>query len=242
MKHFLLFTVLAAVFSLHSCDEGDIIDNTKLSGRDGYTVKMTGVIENLGQWPSGYTVVMAGYVAGDSFPSIAKIVPNRSGSQNFLLGSISTDVQTIELCVVNRINKKIVSLDTIFDATFSSNYNPADTIFYDADGIDAGMFSSIQKGVFNKRCINCHGLSTRNAANLNLTSASSYENLYNVISTKDDNICRVKPYAPDSSMLFKVLSIVPDSTTKWQYDHTRFFYGDNISKLVKDWIESGASK
>ena len=242
MKSFQKFfsAFLIGSLALSSCDDGNITDEAQLTIDKGYAVRMTGTLTNMDQWnDSKYQIVIAAFAAQDSYPLLAKNVPIKEGEQDYLFEGINPECQTIELCVLNLINKKVASIETIFDKAEDANRSLDDTIFYHPDNVDVGMFSCIQNSIFTKTCAFCHGKGESAAASLYLTEDKSYENLVNTSSSKIDSLKRVDPYNAEKSMLYKVLTEYSDSCG-WHYNHTNFFYGNSTSNLVKEWINSGA--
>lgn len=231
-------TVLALGF--FSCDDGNIIEEEKLTIESGYSVRMMGTLMNMDQWNSSrYQIVVAAFASQDSYPLLAKTVPTREGAQDYTFEGINPECQTIELCVLNLINKKVATIETLFDKGEEPNRSLEDTIYFQPEKLDVGMFSCIQKSVFTKSCAFCHGKGESAAAGLYLTEGKSFQSLVGVTSSKIDSLKRVDPNQAERSMLYKVLTEYSD-TCGWHYNHTRFFYGDATSNLVKEWINSGA--
>ena len=67
---------LAGLFS--SCDDGRIYEEQIVIPQEGLSLKMTGNICNIGDWPSGYSLVVAGFNEGSEYAVVSKIVPNPS--------------------------------------------------------------------------------------------------------------------------------------------------------------------
>lgn len=239
------FLGVALFFSgvgLESCDDGNIEEELNFSVKEGLVVKLTGGLKNMEQWNSEkYQIVVAAFAAKDSYPLLAKSLPIQADSQDFLFEGISPSCETIELCILNLINKRVATLKTLYERSDEVSLDAKDTIYYHSDGLDVGMFPCIQSAIFTKRCAYCHGMGETPAAGLYLTEGNSYAALVNVPSKKLDSLKRVLPYDASHSMLYKVLTEYGEGCG-WHYDHTKFFYGNTMSNLVKEWIESGAEQ
>lgn len=238
----LMTGALALSTGLTGCDDGNIREDTKITIDAGYAVRMKGTLKNTDQWNSSkYQLVVAAFAAQDSYPLLAKTVPVTDGEVNFKFEGINPDCETIELCVLNLINKRVATVATLFDKGEEPNRELDDTIFYKPENVDAGMFACIQSNIFTKKCAYCHGMGETPAAGMYLTEGDSYKNLVNVASKKIDSLKRVNPGHAENSMLYKVLTEYSDNCG-WRYNHTNFFYGNTMSNLVKEWINSGATE
>lgn len=237
-KRMMAFVVF--MLGLCSCDDGNIVDNLRLDINEGYVVKMTGTLKNLDQWDDEkYQLVVAAFAAQDSYPLLAKKISAPSGHVDYVFEGIDPDCETIELCILNLINKRVATLATIHDRGESPNHSLGDTLFFNADNTDVGMYACIQGSIFDKRCIFCHGMGESPASGLYLTAGDSHGNLVGVDSKKVTGMKRVSPNNASESVLYKVLTEY-DENSAWHYDHTKFFYGNTASNLVKEWIEQGA--
>lgn len=239
-KYMPLFISLL-VCGLTCCDDGDIREEKEFYIDAGYVVKMDGSLKNIDQWNSKYQIVVAAFSAQDSYPLLAKSIPTTEFIHDFKFEGINPDCESIELCVLNSINKRVATLATLYDKAEDPTLDLNDTIYFNPDNLDAGMFACIQKNIFTKRCAYCHGLGETPAAGLYLTEGNSYKNLVEVDSRKIDTLKRVEPYNAQRSMLYKVLTEYGEDCG-WHYNHTNFFYGNTMSNLVKEWINSGAPK
>lgn len=122
------------------------------------------------------------------FPKLFLLRRPTAGEVEVILFGISEEVTEIELCVINRLRKRVVSFQTIEDFTAT-----ADTTFMEVGTIDVSMYHTIQQQVFDKTCTACHGGSAKPAAELNLLTGESYEDLVNQPSTIVNDVLRVKP-------------------------------------------------
>lgn len=106
--------------------------------------------------------------------------------------------------------------------------------------IDVSMYHTIQQQVFDKTCTACHGGSAKPAAELNLLTGESYEDLVNQPSTIVNDVLRVKPRQCQRK------HFTPDIEYEYQ-----FKLGDrpftvvtssNILTLIDNWIDDGAQE
>ena len=156
MKRYLLYMLLFLTWSLIACDDGKIYDETVIVTGEGRTLKLTGQITGVESWPEEYSVVVAGFGDGE-FAVASKSVPASAADGEELevtLSGISDEVKQVELCVINKLRRKIVSFYQLDCSTIS------DTIKMEVGTINAGMFHCIQQEVFNNSCTTCHGGST----------------------------------------------------------------------------------
>ena len=230
---YLSFLILS-LFS--SCDDGKIYDDIKTdSSQTGSVVRVSANIKGADSWPSSYSVVVAGFGEGE-YANISKgVIVSSAGDMNMVMSGIPTEGKTVELCVINQLRKRIVSF-------YSSEIQyQEDTIIIDAGTIDAGMFSSVQREIFDKTCINCHGKSTTPAGNLFLTEGKSYDALVNVpASLSDEGMPYVTPGKVDSSFLH--LTLNTDISANWHMDHLEMITQKDLLNLLDDWIGNGAKK
>ena len=157
------------------------------------------------------------------------------GEVEVILSGISEEVTEIELCVINRLRKRVVSFQTIEDFTAT-----ADTTFMEVGTIDVSMYHTIQQQVFDKTCTACHGGSAKPAAELNLLTGESYEDLVNQPSTIVNDVLRVKPRNAKESILHQILNT--NISSSWGIDHSQMVTSSNILTLIDNWIDDGAQE
>ncbi|ADV43375.1 hypothetical protein [Bacteroides helcogenes] len=234
-KLILILALLVTMFA--SCDDGRIYEKTVVVPEEGFTLKLTGNISGISNWPDKYSVVIAGFGENSEYAIISKIIPAPSvdgGSVQVTLSGIGDDVTTLELCVLNRLRKRIVSYKTLNDLTAD-----ADTIYMDASTVDVGMYSTIQNKVFNENCVGCHGRSNFAAKNLFLTDGKSYDALVNRASNVDTEKLLVSPGSAQESFLHFVLNRNGDT----QHDHADILSTKtSLLTLIDDWIDGGAKQ
>lgn len=216
-----------------ACDDGRIYEEVVVTPEEGRVVKLTGRLTGAENWTSGYTVVVAGFDDEKEYAIITKSVPTTECKEVVLAG-ISDEVKRIELCVINRLRKRILTYET-FDCPVT-----ADTIRLDAGVKDLGMYATLQNQLFNTTCANCHGASTQAAAGLFLTEGKSYEALVNQPSLKVADKLLVKPGDADESVLYQTLAT--RISAAWNYDHTKEVLSDEWIDVLEDWIDGGANK
>ncbi len=217
-----------------SCDDGKIYEETVRVTSEGGSIRLTGQIEGNNNWPSGYTIALAGFSDDSEYAKTAKnITTGNNGAMDITLTSIPSDVTSIEICAINRLRKRIVSFYT-YDYT-----EQTDTIYIETGTVDANMFNSIQTNVFDRTCINCHGGSTSAADGLYLTEGQSYNALVNVVADKsEDSLLLVNPGNSEESFLHLVLNT--DITSDWAMDHINMVTSSDLLNLIDDWIDNGA--
>ncbi len=226
----IIFCLSTLLFS--SCDEGDITEKNIVSAT-GKTAKFTANISGVESWPSGYSVVIAGFTANNTYANISKNIQS-SMNEEIVLSGISDNVTSLEICVINRLRERIV---TLYQYDCSQDHN--DTIIKNLGTINAGMFNAIQNKIFTTTCARCHGLGKSAAANLNLTNDSSYVSLVQHESTKSSGKNRVVPNNVEESYLYEVIS---GNDTILSFNHTNMLTNFNDIRLIEKWISNGAEE
>lgn len=232
-----VITFLSALLLLSSlavsCDDGKIYNEGRSTEREGGTVKLTAKIDGVDSWPGGYSVVLAGFVPDNEFAQTAKgITPAADGSIEMILAGIPGEVNQIEICVINKLRKRVTSF---YEVGFTEQ---PDTVRLDAGTLDASMFNSIQTEIFDRSCTACHGGSTEPAAGLYLTEGKSYDALVNVVADKSkEGLMLVKPGNAAESFLHVILH-----ENVLNYDHTNIITTSNTLTLLDDWINNGAKQ
>ncbi|CCZ07637.1 hypothetical protein [uncultured Culturomica sp.] len=220
-----------------SCDDGKIYEESVVIASEGRVLSMSGRITGIDSWPDGYSIVVAGF--GESeFAVISKPVPASAVDGEEIsvdMSGISGDVTRMEICVINQLRKKIVSFYELDCSTIS------DTIKMQVGIINAGMFTGIQKEIFNNSCISCHGVSGKPGAGLYLTEGKSFEALVGKISVKDEaGKLLVEPGKAADSFLHEVLNT--DITGNWRIVHSDIVTSPVLLTLIDKWIDAGAKE
>ncbi len=239
-----LYTFAAAfllALTVASCDDGRI-EEKKQTTENGRTVNVTANLTGVDSWPeSSYYVALAGFNDTSNYAVILKQVPAPSeegGAVSMNLSNISDDVTRVELCVVTRLRQHVMALYTIGEDELKAS----DEITVNVGSLDVGMFSTIQKNVFNTTCANCHGASTHAAAGLYLTEGHSHAATVNKSSTKVDGEMIVEPYNSNGSVLYRALSSSLSIDGGWGYNHTGEVTDSNILGMIRSWIDNGAEE
>lgn len=238
MKHSItaLLLLLAGLFA--SCDDGRIPEAAVDFTEEGRVAKVDLDITGTTTWPSGYTVVVAGFADNNAYARVAMTVrPDANGHVSAKIPGISDDVKTLEVCVINTLRRRIT---TFWQIDAQAN---ADTITVaPTQTINAGMYATIQNDVFTKQCANCHSGSAW-AASLHLTEGHSYADLVNQESHKMPGHLRVKPGDASASVLYDILST--EESKEWGFDHSNIMASDENKlqlRLIRDWINNGAKE
>lgn len=232
----LLIALISILFA--ACDDGDITTSDVVYTQTGRTLNLSVDIlgVNSNNWPDGCNVVVAGF-SDSEYADISKNILS-NGNIDVQLTGIGTSVKKIEICVINRLRKRI--------ATFYE-YDCSDTTENQID-INAGAinvssrYSAVQSAVFNQKCITCHGKSTFASAGLYLTDSLSYNALVNKYSTKDTTALLVLPNNADLSFLLKVVNGNADSLLRHPHKGIIPDYENWRLNLIKDWINFGAEE
>ncbi|MCQ2608370.1 MAG: hypothetical protein MJ197_06760 [Bacteroidales bacterium] len=224
--------ICLSVLLFSSCDEGDIKEDIVMSAT-GKTAKFTADISGVESWPVGYNVVIAGFTVNNSYANISKNIPTSTIGE-IVLSGISDNVTTLEICVINRLRERIVTLYQ-YDCSHDNN----DTIIKNLGKINAGMFKAIQNNIFTTTCARCHGLGKSAAANLNLTNDSSYVSLVKHESSKAMGKFRVVPNNTNESYLYEVIS---GNDSILSFNHTNMITNFNDIRLIEKWISNGAEE
>lgn len=217
------------MLALCSCDEGRIWpDEVSDSAGEGMTARVE-ITNSKGadRWFSGYSVAIAGFAPGSEYALISKnIEPDSDGAAGVTLTGIPAEVETVELCVIDRLRRRV--------ATFESVPMMSSNVSLSSDGADLSPESTIQTEVFNTTCINCHGGASFSAAGLNLTQGRAFGELIGIPSVKNPQMSRVTPGHPEQSVLYRILT--GEESKEWKYDHSVEITASERLDLIKNWI------
>lgn len=229
---------LPLLASLASCDDGRIYEEEIVIPQEGLTVQMQGQVSHIATWPSGYSIVVAGFTDGSEYAVVSKIVPNPSadgGEVTVELSGITDEVSRFEFCVVDRLRRRV---HTFYTADVSQAVDNVLTM--DVGTQDVGMYGVLQDEVFTPSCASCHGASAGGAAaGLYLTAGQSYAALVNQPSHIQPEQLLVSPGDARQSFLHWVLSRSGDTA----HDHEDILDAKRKSvlmNLLDDWIDNGA--
>lgn len=237
---YIMCMALSALTLCTACDDGRIPEKVRDISEKGRVATLDADITGTSSWAKGYTVALAGFTDDGTYAEISKdIKPDANGHVNLTLPGIPEEVTKLEVCVINSIRKRVVTLYTTAAA------DNGDTIRIKPDAaINAGMLAAIQASLFDKQCAHCHSGSAW-AASLNLNDGKSYAQLVNVASAKEPGKMRVLPGQADASVLYEALATKMSSPDEgnWKHDHSNIMATDRTGlQLLKDWIDSGAKE
>jgi len=236
------FVLLSALMLLMtSCDDGRIYEEEIEIPTDGRTVHFSANVTGLKSWPDAYVVALASF-DGTSDYAVAskKVLPpsEEGGAVSTTLSNISEDITSVELCVVTRLGKKVMSLMTLEGKDLSGS----SIVEMKGGDMNLSMYDIIQTKVFNTTCTACHGGSTSAAAGLYLTGDKSYDALVSVPSRKMSDLNLVEPGNADKSVLYIALSTEVSVENEWHYKHNHEVESIDIRSMIKSWIDNGAKK
>ncbi|MBR3455395.1 MAG: hypothetical protein IKH26_08735 [Bacteroidaceae bacterium] len=229
----LILSCVLSMVLLSSCDDGDIYDKEVVYDVSGRTAKLTGHLVGLSHWPTSHYIALAGFVKDNDYAVISKIVPSTSEDVDLVLSNIPDSVESVELCVLSRLRKRIYTLVSKSGDAIATT----DTIRLESEG-DVSMFNIIQQHTFNTTCVNCHGGSNFAGAGLYLTEGKSYSSMVGHPSSKLPEFNIVESGDAANSVLHKVLRT--DLSKSWRYDHTSEIVSYDVLNLIDSWISNGA--
>lgn len=237
---YIMCMAMSALTLCAACDDGRIPEKERDMTEKGRVATLEADITDAGSWAKGYTLALAGFTDDGTYAEISKdIKPDANGHVYMTLPGIPDDVTKLEVCVINSIRKRVVTLYTTAATT------DGDTILIKPDAtIKAGMLAAIQASLFDKQCAHCHSGSAW-AASLNLNDGKSYAELVNVASAKVPGKMRVTPGDADASVLYEALATNMSSPDdgNWKHDHSNIMVTDRTGlQLLKDWIDNGAKE
>lgn len=222
--------LLLLPFLLSGCDDGRIYPtDIDLSGDSGITVVMTGEISGSSDsYESGYSLVLAAFNESDDYAIVSKTV--HDGSDSVELSNVSPKASTIELCLINSLRKRILTLSTV-----SVSASAGDRISFDVGKVDASHFSIMNNTIFGKSCVQCHGATGNAAAGLDLRTEEAYRMLVGTASSLEDGVLRVNPGDAASSTLWRV--VATDVSESWKFDHSNLLTYDQVG-FIENWINN----
>lgn len=229
------YVLLLCATLLSSCDDGRIAEEDFNVEEEGRVAKVEVKLEGQKSWPSGYSISIAGFSDNSPYAEITKSIrTDENGQADVTLSGIPDNVKTLEVCVVNSVRRRVISFFTI-DAP-----NTNDTIRINAGTLNASMFASIQKQIFDKQCSHCHSGSAW-AASLNLNEGESYASMKNMPAKLVEGHNRVTPGDAANSVLYEALAT--EVSENWKHNHSKIMVTDPVGlQLIKDWINNGAEE
>lgn len=234
MSKQILYTLIltAVILSLSSCDEGRIYPDEAVQAEEGGAAHFSGLVTGADSWSSGYTLALAGFADGNEYALISKNIDASitDGRYDVTLSGIPGDVNTIELCAIDRLRRRVATFAT-------ANYkHQSGTLQIDTDALDLSMSAAIQTEIFNTTCAQCHGATGHAAAGLDLLAGNSLENLISVPSQKMPGTARVTPGKSSESELYLILS--SNISAEWKYDHSVEVVRQEKLDLIRNWIDN----
>ncbi len=182
-------------------------------------------------WPEDQQIRVGLFSEESSRTPIASVAINQPDNSDSFTVSIS-DVEEGDYTAQVYLTENSIYKVSISDL---GNYNVYENISEQIDAIQLVTFNRVQNQVFNN-CIVCHGSSSGEiAADLNLTSGNSYENLIGVSSVMRPEMVRVYAGSSTYSYLINVLNKDIDFNHAASSSAT-----ESDIQLVKDWIDEGA--
>lgn len=224
--------ILMSLFlCLASCDEGRIYNDDTVQTEDGGAAYFSGIVTGADTWSQGYTLTLAGFEDGNEYALISKNIDISAadGKCDVMLSGIPTDVTTIELCVIDRLRRRVASF-------ISAAYNAQTTLQINAELVDMSMSAAVQTEIFNTTCVQCHGGNGHAAAGLELLEGNSFGNLISIPSRKIPGMDRVTPGQSGESELFLILDT--DISADWNYDHSVEVVRQEKLDLIRNWIDN----
>ena len=228
------------LFSLSSCDSGDIVEKTISQETNGHTVKLAAIVSGMSDLSDKYTLTLAAFESGNSYALTTYALPQTDDSSliSLVMPNVGSNVSTVELAIVNRLRQRVITLASVRMDDYTQT---TDTILLNVGTVDVGMFNVIQHNVFNQSCIQCHGGNGGNgAANLNLTEGKAYHNLVDIPSTRKEGMYRVVSGNASQSLIHQILAEGGEEIL--HYNHTEVLssqFKDDVSAVrtfIDDWI------
>ncbi len=245
MKNRIIFIILPFLAFFQSCDSGDIKEQSVSTADSGLTVKLSGVLTGVKSLnDAGYSIALAGFDDDENYAVVQRTISAGSDEElpvNMVMSNISDNVSTVEFVVTNTLRKRFISIRTLQMSDYEGN-SPTDTIYLDVGTVDVSLYGALQNGMFDQACIMCHGANGRKAADMDLTSENSYEELVDRQSSCVSGAMRVSSGFPDSSLLYTILTDGGENIL--EYNHNEVItsqFKTNLAEvrtLLYEWIES----
>lgn len=237
MKKRIIFALPMTLLALAACDDGPIYEKETELTTEGRTVHLTGQFSGIDRWTDGYSVVLAGFEAGNNYAIISKPIPlpEVAGADTELtLTGIKDNVATLELCVINRLRERMVTFREV------RTEDAPEAIEMHVGSVNVGMYSAIQRRIFNTTCVHCHGGTAQAAGGLMLTEGASHRALVNQPSIRMEGTLRVEPGNAKGSLLHQLLHT--DLSKTWRYDHSKEVLSADWLDLMDQWMNNGATE
>ncbi len=236
-----LLALAAAALLLPSCDDGRIYPEELVIAKEGFTLKMTGEITGMDTWTSRYSLALAGFKDGSEYASVSVPVPtsyNDAGEVAVTLSGLKSDIDEVELCVIDLLRQRVIAYKTIEREDFTLT---GDTLFMPVGKVDVSMYKAIQTSVFDAKCISCHGANGGAPRGLFLTEGKSHDALVGVQSKAVPEYKLVEPGKAAESLLPLIL----EENGHLHHDHADILEARNKDtqvSLIRNWIRNGAKE
>lgn len=232
------FALTLASFCTSACDEGPIYGTAFDEPTESRAAKFTGTLLGADRWTEGYDLVLAAFSADGEYALVQKPAkPAADGSVSLALSGIPAEAATVELCVTDRLRRRIVSFESL-----ELSSSATDTLRLTLrEPLDVGMFASIQRYVFDGpayNCSLCHSAEGARAG-LDLSAGHSYAGLVGVASSRVEGAQRVVPGSSSASVLHSALA--EGNPVGLRYDHSPLLPAP-LRRLIDDWIDGGAKE
>lgn len=230
---------------LASCDSGDILDKEVTVRESGKIVKLTATINGISDWGGKYNVAVAAFSGDNQYALSQRAIPENTAegtTVSIVMNNLSTDVNTVELALTNKLRKRILTLASMNIDDFKAD---GDTIRMDLGTIRIDETGCIQRGIFDVACIQCHGANGRSAGNLNLTEGNAPACLVDAdaqSSVAGLGYKRIVAGNPSESLLYQILN--PGGEDILHYNHTEVLSSqfknnlEEIKSLLYEWINT----
>lgn len=226
-----LSALVAAAGMASGCDDGKIYPDDSTIEATGLTLTMKGDISGCGQYEgSSFTVALAAFEEGNEFAVVSKNLSDGSG--DITVTNVDRDISTVEVCIINRLRKRIFTL-----ASQSVAGTTGGDIIFNAGDVDVSPFAAISNGIFATTCLQCHGATGTAAAGLDLSPGKAYSDMVNVPSSVADGEMIVSPGNASASTLWQI--VATDISDSWRFDHSNLLTSDQ-SSFIEFWINNGA--
>lgn len=235
-KYIFAALMMLCLTGLTACDDGRIYKEQKFDSI-GRAAKLTGTLTGMQNWPSSYSLAVAGFVEGDEYAVFSRTLTKTDGDVSVVVTNIDDKVTSIQFCLLDRLRRHVI---TFYEA---ETEGVRDTVRLDVGKLDVSMYNVIQQNYFNTTCANCHGASNRVAADLYLTEGKSYGALVNADSRRVEGMKLVEPGNAEASVLHMVLHQESvEGISMNHFDLVSESSGTNILPIIDTWINNGAKE
>jgi len=214
-----IFELATLSFLLIACDSGDILDKDITVKDSGKVVKVTATVMGMSADRGDYSVAVAAFSGDNKYAVTQRVISENTADGervSITLENLSSEVNTVELALTNKLRKRILTLASMNIDDFDAG---GDTIRMELGTLRMDMEGCIRQGVFNVACIQCHGQNGRAAAGLDLTK---------------DN--------PPADKLEQIL--IDGGASILRYNHTDIISShfknnlDEVKTLLHDWLQN----